>query len=94
MREALPKLGEKLEGFDREDAVLTGVESRSSSPVRIPRDPSFMSNIEGVYPGGEGAGHAGGITSAAVDGIRLAEAVALKYKMKGTQRVKEKENGD
>lgn len=73
LKEALPLFGRKLHGFDRDDAVLTGVESRSSSPVRIPRDAGGQAAIRGVFPCGEGAGYAGGITSAAVDGIRCAE---------------------
>lgn len=80
MREALPHLGRKLPGFDLPEAVLTGVETRSSSPVRILRNSGLCCSVEGVYPGGEGAGYAGGITSAAVDGIRLAEAIARKYR--------------
>ena len=75
MREALPLLDRKLKGFAHPDAVLTGVETRSSSPVRIERDKGCVSNIVGLYPCGEGAGYAGGIMSAAVDGIRCAEAV-------------------
>ena len=76
MREALPLLGRKLHGFDHPDAVLTGPETRSSSPVRIPRGPNLMSvDCDGLYPCGEGAGYAGGITSAAVDGVRCAQAV-------------------
>ena len=75
MREALPLLDRKLKGFAHPDAVLTGVETRSSSPVRIERDKGCVSNIAGLYPCGEGAGYAGGIMSAAVDGIRCAEAV-------------------
>jgi uncharacterized FAD-dependent dehydrogenase len=75
MREALPLLDRKLKGFAHPDAVLTGVETRSSSPVRIERDKDCVSNIVGLYPCGEGAGYAGGIMSAAVDGIRGAEAV-------------------
>ena len=76
MREALPLLGRKLHGFDHPDAVLTGPETRSSSPVRIPRGESLESvDLSGLYPCGEGAGYAGGITSAAVDGVRCAEAV-------------------
>lgn len=76
MREALPLLGRKLRGFDHPDAVLTGPETRSSSPVRIPRGEDLMSvDCRGLYPCGEGAGYAGGITSAAVDGVRCAEAV-------------------
>jgi uncharacterized FAD-dependent dehydrogenase len=78
IREALPAFGRQIRGFDREDAVLTGVETRTSSPVRITRDPeTFQSlNVRGLYPCGEGAGYAGGILSAGVDGIRVAEAVA------------------
>jgi uncharacterized FAD-dependent dehydrogenase len=72
---ALPLLGKRVRGFDAEDAVLTAVESRSSSPVRIPRDERGRANIRGIYPCGEGAGYAGGIMSAAVDGIRCAEVV-------------------
>jgi len=76
MREALPLLGRKLRGFDHPDAVLTAPETRSSSPVRIPRGADLVSlDLQGVYPCGEGAGYAGGITSAAVDGVRCAEAV-------------------
>jgi uncharacterized FAD-dependent dehydrogenase len=78
IREALPAFGRQVRGFDMEDAVLTGVETRTSSPVRIPRGPDFQStNIKGLYPAGEGAGYAGGILSAGVDGIKVAEAVAL-----------------
>lgn len=76
LREALPQLAKKLRGFDDPEAVLTAVESRSSSPVRIQRDELLESSIKGLYPGGEGAGYAGGITSAAVDGIRIAERIA------------------
>lgn len=75
MREALPKFSKKLRCFDMNDAVLTGPETRSSSPVRICRDESMQSNIQGLYPAGEGAGYAGGIMSAAVDGIKVALAV-------------------
>ncbi len=77
LREALPAFGRKIPGFDRPDAVLTGVETRTSSPVRIPRGEDFQSlNVRGLYPAGEGAGYAGGILSAGVDGIRAGEAVA------------------
>ncbi len=77
MVEALPVFGNKLKGFDMPDAVLTGVETRTSSPLRIPRGDDFQStNTAGLFPGGEGAGYAGGILSAGVDGIKLAEAVA------------------
>jgi uncharacterized protein len=78
MREALPAFGKQIRGFDRDDAVLTGVESRTSSPVRITRDAESLQslNVRGLYPCGEGAGYAGGILSAGVDGIKVAEAVA------------------
>ena len=75
LENALPELGKKLSGFDAHDAVLTAPETRSSSPVRILRDDSRRSLIRGLYPCGEGAGYAGGITSAAVDGIKCAEAL-------------------
>ena len=68
-------MDEKLKGFWNEEMILSGVESRTSSPVRIVRDKSFESSIRGLYPCGEGAGYAGGITSAAMDGIKAAEAV-------------------
>ena len=74
--EALPIMGRKLKGFDSPDAIMKGVETRSSSPVRFARDKEFNSNIKGIYPGGEGAGYAGGIVSSAVDGIKLAEMIA------------------
>ncbi len=79
IREALPAFAKQIRGFDLPDAVLTGVETRTSSPVRIKRhDDDLQSiNTRGLYPAGEGAGYAGGILSAAVDGIRVAEAVAL-----------------
>lgn len=76
LRQALPLLDRKLRGFAAPDGVLTGVETRSSSPVRILRDEGCQSTLRGLYPCGEGAGYAGGIVSAAVDGIRVAEAVA------------------
>ena len=65
----------KMKGYAREDAILSGVESRTSSPVRIPRDEGFESNVKGLYPCGEGAGYAGGITSAAMDGLKVAQAI-------------------
>ena len=79
IREALPAFGRQIRGFDRSDAVLTGVETRTSSPVRITRDDHTLQslNVRGLYPAGEGAGYAGGILSAGVDGIRVAEALAL-----------------
>ena len=78
IREALPAFGKQIRGFDRHDAVLTGVETRTSSPVRITRDHDTLQslNVRGLYPCGEGAGYAGGILSAGVDGIKVAEAVA------------------
>ena len=79
---ALPALGKKLRGFDAPDAVLTAPETRSSSPVRILRDSeNLMSTIVGLYPCGEGAGYAGGITSAAVDGMKCAEKIIEKYRI-------------
>jgi uncharacterized FAD-dependent dehydrogenase len=79
LREAVPLFDRRLRGFATADALLTGVETRSSSPVRVVRDESLQSNLRGVYPCGEGAGYAGGIMSAAVDGIRCAEAVLATY---------------
>ena len=76
LAQALPQFDRKLHGFASPDALMVGVETRSSSPVRLLRDRTFQSNIRGLYPCGEGAGYAGGIVSAAVDGIRVAEAVA------------------
>lgn len=77
--EGIEAFDNKIRGFRREDAILAGVESRTSSPVRIPRDEAFESQIKGIYPCGEGAGYAGGITSAAMDGIKIAEAISSKY---------------
>ena len=78
IREALPAFDRQIAGFTLDDAVMTGVETRTSSPIRIGRDASLQSvNTRGLYPAGEGAGYAGGILSAGVDGIRVAEAVAL-----------------
>ena len=79
IREALPVFGRQVPGYDHPDVVMTGVETRTSSPVRITRGRDFQSlNTRGLYPAGEGAGYAGGILSAAVDGIRVAEALALE----------------
>jgi uncharacterized FAD-dependent dehydrogenase len=79
IREALPAFGRQIPGYDHPDAVLTGVETRTSSPIRIRRDAGYQSlNTPGLYPAGEGAGYAGGILSAAVDGVKVAEAVALE----------------
>lgn len=78
--ESIDKFGYTIEGFNRDDAILAGVESRTSSPVRILRNDDFEGSVEGLYPCGEGAGYAGGITSAAMDGIKVAEAVMKKYR--------------
>lgn len=75
LKAALPLFDKKIKGFAMPDAVMTGPETRSSSPVKIPRDENFESNIKGIFPAGEGGGHAGGITSSAVDGIKVAEKV-------------------
>ena len=78
IREAIPAFGKKIKGFDLPDAVLTGVETRTSSPLKITRGEDFQSlNVRGLFPAGEGASYAGGILSAGVDGIKVAEAVAL-----------------
>uniref|UniRef100_UPI003B3AAA77 NAD(P)/FAD-dependent oxidoreductase n=1 Tax=Sphingomonas sp. TaxID=28214 RepID=UPI003B3AAA77 len=78
MREALPVFGRQIPGYDHADVVMTGVETRTSSPVRFTRGADFQSlNTAGLFPAGEGAGYAGGILSAAVDGIKVAEAVAM-----------------
>ncbi|MCF0133589.1 MAG: NAD(P)-binding protein [Blautia sp.] len=81
IEEGMQAFGKKIPGFDRPDCVFSGVETRTSSPVRILRDTvSLESSIRGIYPCGEGAGYAGGITSAAMDGIRVAEAIVKKYR--------------
>jgi uncharacterized protein len=86
IREALPAFGCQLRGFDMKDAVLTGVETRTSSPIKIKRDESLQSlNTKGLFPAGEGAGYAGGILSAGVDGIKIAEAVGQSILNKHTQ---------
>ena len=77
--EGMQQFGKMIDGFDRPDTILAGIESRTSSPVRIPRDASGESIVHGIYPCGEGAGYAGGITSAAMDGISVAEKIVLKY---------------
>ncbi|HPY41416.1 MAG TPA: hypothetical protein PLM98_12920, partial [Thiolinea sp.] len=78
IREALPAFERQIKGFSMYDAVLTGVETRTSAPLRITRNEQLQSlNVKGLYPAGEGAGYAGGILSAGVDGIRVAEALAL-----------------
>jgi len=79
IREALPLMERKIKGFAHPEAVLTGVETRSSAPVRIERNEKCESNISGIYPAGEGAGYAGGIVSSAIDGLTVAEAIISKY---------------
>jgi uncharacterized FAD-dependent dehydrogenase len=80
LKEALPAFGRQIRGYDMADALMTGVETRTSSPLRLPRDPKTFESarIRGLYPAGEGAGYAGGILSAAMDGIKTAEALALQ----------------
>ncbi len=80
LKEGILAFDHKIKGFANEEAILAGVESRTSSPVRIHRDERFEANIKGIYPCGEGAGYAGGITSAAIDGIKVFEAIADRYK--------------
>ena len=80
LKECINGFEKNIKNYNRYDAVMSGVESRTSSPVRILRDDEFESNIKGVYPCGEGAGYAGGITSAAMDGIKVFEAIAAKYR--------------
>lgn len=77
--ESIDKFGYTIEGFNRDDAIIAAVESRTSSPVRIVRDENFESNVKGIYPCGEGCGYAGGIMSAAMDGIKVAEAIIKRY---------------
>ena len=76
----MEEFGKKIEGFSGPEAVVAGIESRTSSPVRIPRGSTLESvGVRGLYPCGEGAGYAGGIMSAAMDGMRVAEAIAAKF---------------
>ena len=78
LKEGIIDFDKKIKGFADKDAILTGVETRSSSPVRIVRGDNLMSNIEGIYPCGEGAGYAGGIMTAAIDGIKCAIKILEK----------------
>ncbi len=80
LKEGIASFGKKIKGFDMDDTLLAGVESRTSSPVRLLRNEFGQSNIEGIYPCGEGAGYAGGITSASMDGIKIYECIAKKYR--------------
>ena len=84
IEEGIRAFGRRIKGFDRPDAILSGIESRSSSPVRILRDEGFESSVPGLYPAGEGAGYAGGIMSAAMDGLRVAEAIIRKHRPSGS----------
>lgn len=83
--QGIHQFAKRIPEFDRKDAILSGVESRTSSPVRIPRDENFESSLKGVYPCGEGAGYAGGIMSAAMDGMKIAEEIARRYKVPETE---------
>lgn len=78
--EGMHHFGKIISNFDRKDAIMSGVESRTSSPLRILRDENFESSVKGLYPCGEGAGYAGGIMSAAIDGLKVAEAIVMRYK--------------
>ena len=78
--EAINEFNKKIKGFAKDDTILAAIESRTSSPIKISRDENGISNIKGIYPCGEGAGHAGGITSSAIDGLKIAECIAKKYK--------------
>lgn len=80
LKEGIENFSHKIKNFNRDDAILAAVESRTSSPIRIHRDETFQSNISGLFPCGEGAGYAGGITTSAIDGIKVAESIAKIYK--------------
>ena len=79
LKEAFAAFDKKIQGFAREDAILAAIESRTSSPIRIVRDENLEASVRGIYPCGEGAGYAGGISSAAMDGLKVAEAIISKY---------------
>ena len=82
IKEAIPEFNKKIKGYENDNTILSAIESRTSSPVRIPRNEKGHSEIEGLFPCGEGSGYAGGITTAAMDGIRVAEFIANEYKIK------------
>ena len=82
LKEGIVYFDKKLKGFAEPDAIMTGVETRSSSPVKIIRNENFESNISGLFPIGEGAGYAGGITTSAIDGVKMARIFASIYKSK------------
>lgn len=79
LKEAMPEFGKKIEGYDRQDAIMLGVETRTSSPIVIERDKSYNSSVKRIYPCGEGAGYAGGIITSAIDGIKVAEEIIKTY---------------
>ena len=81
LKEAFNHFEGKINGFSDSDSIIAGIESRTSSPVRIVRDENYVSNIDGIYPCGEGAGYAGGITTSSIDGLKVAEAIINKYMM-------------
>ena len=81
LKEGIENFDRKIKGFADNEALLCGIEARTSSPIRIIRDENYESNIMGIYPSGEGAGYAGGITSAAIDGLKVSEAIMNKYKI-------------
>ena len=82
LKEAIPEFDKKIKGYANENTILSAIESRTSSPVRIPRDENGESQIKGLFPCGEGSGYAGGITTAAMDGIRVSEYITKIYKRK------------
>ena len=79
LKEGIDYFGLKIKNYDNDDVILAGVESRTSSPIKIERNEILQSNIVGIYPCGEGAGYAGGITTSAIDGLKIAELIAKKY---------------
>ena len=79
IKEAMPEFDKKISGFAGEDTILLAIESRTSSPIKIIRDENMQANIRGLFPCGEGAGYAGGITSAAMDGLKVAEFINKTY---------------
>ena len=80
LKEAIENFDKKIKGFNRDDAIIAAIESRTSSPIRIERDENLESNIKGIYPIGEGSGYAGGITTSAIDGLKVVEIIASNYK--------------
>ena len=77
--EAMPYFDNKIKGFADDDVILAGIETRTSSPIRIKRDDNFESNIKGIYPCGEGSGYSGGITTSAIDGIKISRSLIERY---------------